>query len=128
MLYNLDKLQIASIVFMVEGPKDCETIGRHIHDPSIVATTTGGAMTWVDSCADDLVGKRVVLMPDNNLAGEAYADAVAQSLTQRGVTFTRISFDNVKDVSEYLATHSIRELLDKIGWFIQPEAEPVCEA
>jgi hypothetical protein len=45
MLYNLDKLQIASTVFMVEGPKDCETIGRHIHDPFIAATTTGGAMT-----------------------------------------------------------------------------------
>src|SRR6266851_3959508 len=65
MLYNLDKLQIADTIFMVEGPKDCETIGRHIHDPFIVATTTGGAGTWDDSCADDLVGKRVVLMPDN---------------------------------------------------------------
>jgi len=45
--------------------------------------------------------------------------------------YTRIRFaqDNVKDVSDYLATHSIRELWDKIGeWFIQPEPEPVVEA
>jgi 5S rRNA maturation endonuclease (ribonuclease M5) len=131
MLYNLDNLQIASTVFMVEGPKDCETIGRHVHDHTLVATTTGAAGTWVDHLAEDLIGKRVVLMPDNDAAGERYADAIAESLTKRGITFTRISFaeDGVNDVSDYLATHTIRELLDKIGeWFIQPEPEPVVEA
>jgi 5S rRNA maturation endonuclease (ribonuclease M5) len=116
MLYNLDKLQIADTVFMVEGPKDCETVGRHIHDPFIVATTTGSATTWVDDLADDLVGKRVVLMPDNDTAGEAYADTIAESLTKRGITFTRINFaeDGVNDVSDYLATHTVSALLDKI--------------
>jgi 5S rRNA maturation endonuclease (ribonuclease M5) len=130
MLYNLDKLQIADTIFMVEGPKDCETIARHIHDPFIVATTTGGAGTWVENLADDLVGKRVVLMPDNDTAGEAYADQIADTLTRRGIRFTRISFadENVKDASAYLVNHSIDDLLGKVGWFIPPEPEPVIQA
>jgi DNA primase len=76
------------------------------------------------------VNKRVVLMPDNNKAGEAYADQIAQSLSKRSITYTRISFadDDVKDVSDYLKIHSIGDLLDKVGWFIQPEPEPVGEA
>jgi DNA primase len=131
MLYNLDKLQIADTAFFVEGPKDCETVGHHINDYTVVATTTGGAGTWVDHLAEDLIGKRVVLMPDNDAAGEAYADAIVESLAKRSITFTRISFadDHVSDVTEYLQINTIRDLLDKIGeWFIQPLPEPVLEA
>ena len=88
-------------------------------------------MTWVDSLAKDLIGKRVVLMPDNDTAGETYADQIAESLTKRGITFTRISFadDHVNDVSDYLKIHSVRELLDKIEWFVLPPTgvEPVVE-
>lgn len=126
MLYNLSRLQFAKTVFLTEGEKDAETLMKSgLRDSSgheIVATTSGGADSWHDELADDLLGKRVIVDADE--AGARYGAAVALSLKRRGIEHRSLSFESssAKDVTDFLRLHSVAELCDRIGadWIITP--------
>jgi putative DNA primase/helicase len=109
-LYNLQevlKLAAGETLCVVEGEKDVETLRRL----GIVATTSPfGARSWRDDYAEPLLGKRVVLLPDNDPAGRRYAAAVAGSLRQAGQDPDLLRcvdlapfVDEKGDVSDFLA-------------------------
>jgi len=83
MLYRLSKVMRTvppDPVLLVEGEK-CVQAAEHI---GYTATTnSGGASGWLDALAEPLAGKAVVLMADDDPAGQKWGDAVRDSL--RGI-------------------------------------------
>jgi len=125
LLYNADLLQFAGTVVWVEGEKDADRVTcLHLIDQwghEIVGTTSGSATSWKDGHANALRNKRTIILPDSDQPGQQYADAIAESLTKRGIEFRTVSFapDGVNDVSDYLKTHTADDLIAKVGadWF-----------
>ncbi len=80
-LYNLPAIlkRPGEIVYVVEGEKDADTLSEF----GLLATTCqGSANGWLDEFATVLKGRRVVILPDNDDAGIAFARVVAVSLLQ----------------------------------------------
>lgn len=79
-LYRLPQLvaaDAAELVFVVEGEKDADTLARL----GLVATTNpGGAGKWRPEYNRYLNGRRVVILSDNDDAGERHAELVARCL------------------------------------------------
>jgi len=122
LLYNAFRLPFASTVILCEGEKDCETVmGLGLVDPhgiDVIGTTSGGADSWTDGLADDLTGKRVILIPDDDPAGDRYVDQVQQSLHSRAISHTVVSLHNTgaKDVSDFIASgRTAADLIALIG-------------
>ena len=133
-LYNLDVLRDAHMVCITEGEKDADTIARQkLYDDrgqEVIATTSGPATSWEDLFADDLRGKRVVLMPDADEAGKRYEEEVVASLNARNIEFRILSFADVgtKDVSEFIKHGGTGEdLVRRIGsdWVQTTEGSPI---
>jgi hypothetical protein len=109
---------------LCEGEKDADSVNdlglcpRAGGGGELLATTSGSASSWVDSLADDLVGKRVILMPHDDDDGAIYADKIIASLKLRQIEFRVVSFADVgaNDVSDFLAEgHTKEELVGRIG-------------
>jgi len=97
-LYHLPDIIRAPEVWFVEGEKDCD----NLWECGLVSTTSpGGAKAWKDEYAEPLIGKRVVLIPDNDEAGYAYMRDVASSLMGKAELSCVLLPD--KDVSDWLA-------------------------
>ena len=80
-LYGLPDLAAASVVFICEGEKAADA-ARSI---GLIATTSmNGSQSPELSNWTPLVGKTVVILPDNDEAGRKYADAVADILHRLG--------------------------------------------
>ena len=80
-LYRLPQVLAAvragEAVFLAEGEKDADALARL----GLVATTNpGGAAKWSDSYTNALAGADVVVLPDNDAAGERHAEQVATAL------------------------------------------------
>jgi putative DNA primase/helicase len=104
----------------VEGEKDADTVtnlqlGRW--PKLVVGVTSGGSGSWKPEFANHLIGKQVILVPDNDEAGERYAHAVEASLIAENIEYRRISFRGTgcKDISEYMAEHTVAELVELVG-------------
>lgn len=78
--YRLPELAAAdpaATVFIVEGEKDVEALVAL----GLVATcNAGGAGKWRPEFAEHLIGRHVVVLPDNDQPGRDHAESVAQSL------------------------------------------------
>jgi 5S rRNA maturation endonuclease (ribonuclease M5) len=115
-------------VAIVESEMDCERLEREflldVQNQTVVPTTMGGANYWEDKFANDLTGKRVIIIPDNDDAGRRCRDEIVVSLGKRKIEHTVIDFQpfNVKDVSKFLDAYSCNELKKLIGadWVTQP--------
>lgn len=112
--YRLPELLAApdAVVFVVEGEKDADRLASL----GLVGTcNAGGAGKWTDAHATHLSGRRVVILPDNDTAGQAHAQKVLKSL--RGIASdVRIvnlpGLPDKGDVSDWLdAGHDADELL-----------------
>jgi putative DNA primase/helicase len=90
-------------VFICEGEKDCDAL----HERKLIATTNpGGAGKWLPSMSTYLRGRDVVILPDNDPAGEAHAKDVADKLggIARSIRVVRLPDLPAKgDVSDWLA-------------------------
>lgn len=74
----IEAIKKAKKVYFVEGEKDVETL---IEKGKIATTIAGGAnQKWQDSFTDTLKGADVVIIPDNDKAGQEFATMVADSL------------------------------------------------
>ena len=134
LLYNLPRLKHARVVCICEGEKDCDTVMRLVlHDTGrgeVVATTSGNAESWADELADDLLGKKVVIMPDADEAGERYGAEIEASLKSRGIEYRIIGFNDAgsKDVSDFIASGGSKDdLVQRIGrdWVMADVASSV---
>jgi hypothetical protein len=75
--YNLPEIVNAELVYVVEGEKDVETLKAF----GLPATCNPfGAGKWRDEFSNWFSGKTAVILPDNDEAGKAHAQAVAASL------------------------------------------------
>ena len=74
-LYNLPKLidNPDDIVFIVEGEKDCDNLSLI---GAVGITNFDGAGKWEDSYNEWLVGRNVVIVPDNDRAGREHMNLV----------------------------------------------------
>ncbi len=91
-------------IFVVEGEKDADALVA-LRYPA----TTGpmGAGKWKDSYSDVLAGAEVVILPDNDDAGRAHAQAVASSLYAKNAAVRILALPGLPekgDVSDWLAT------------------------
>ena len=89
-------------VFIVEGEKDVDrlaSVGAH------ATCNAGGAGKWKDEHSEFLRAADVIILPDNDKAGEEHAEKVARSL--KGIAYRirilrLITLDRKGDVSDWL--------------------------
>ena len=127
-IYNLPEVaegvKTKQTVYIVEGEKDAET-ARGL---GLVATTSGGANTWgrVTPYVGYFAGADVVVLPDNDRAGDGYANDVAASLvgTARGVKVLKLkdlmpSLPEGGDLTDYIEAggtkDEVTEALDRVN-------------
>ena len=118
-----DHLQRAQTVIMVEGEKDADTVTNlQLMDGKatnrVIGVTSGSASSWEPVLAKSLLGKRVIILPDDDAAGTAYANEIEQSLKDEGITdYRRVSFSGTgcKDVTDYMQSHNETDLIRLIG-------------
>ncbi|MBQ3183981.1 MAG: hypothetical protein IJB57_09980 [Clostridia bacterium] len=107
-LYRLNELIDSNMIYIVEGEKDVDTM----FDLGYTATTSpkGAGGKWEPEYNDHLSGKDIVIISDNDEAGEKYAKTVKEGLVScaasiRVVPSTAI-FDKVPhkgDISDILS-------------------------
>ena len=116
-LYRLPELAGQQTVYVVEGKRDAEALAAL----GIPATTNaGGAGKWTDDYTAQLTAagvERVVILPDNDRAGQDHARVVAKSCLVAGLTVKLIQLAGLPpkgDVSGWLATGHTREALAEL--------------
>lgn len=99
-------------VFVVEG----EQCADALIEAGLVATTShGGAGKWLDAHAQHLVGRNVVVMPDNDEVGLRHANTVIVSLWGKANQIKRVDLPGLPDkgdVVDYLREHTLGELVE----------------
>lgn len=76
-LYNLKSVLESDPIYLCEGEKDAETI---ISTGLCGTTNHAGAKSWKAELSDQLKGKTVVIVPDNDDAGRARVKKVSAAL------------------------------------------------
>lgn len=123
-LYHLPEVLAAikdKTIYIVEGEKDVDTLVSH----GLTATTiSGGASSkWSDEVVALLEGGNFVIIPDNDPPGLKYAEYVANRLLPIEATIKLVYLSKGKDVTDYLETQPISNLLflAKIAPFYIPK-------
>lgn len=125
-LYRLPELLRADpseTVWICEGEKDVEALRRL----GLVATTNAmGAGKWRKEYAEQLAGRRCVVLPDNDDPGRAHAQAVLATLPGARILVLP-GLPEKGDVSDWLAAGGTKEKLIELaaglGETIRPPAE-----
>lgn len=112
--YHLDEFSLVDQVYLVEGEKDVETL----RDQGIVATTnSGGVNGWLPTLAKYFSGKHIIILPDQDRAGYAWAQRALSDLHGGAASLKRIDlpgleFGSGSDVTDWFnAGHTKEELL-----------------
>jgi putative DNA primase/helicase len=94
-LHGADEIGNADVVLLVEGEKAREA--AHELGIPAVGTVTGASGTPGDASLLPLVGKRIVLWPDNDDDGRRHMDRIAERLTALGQPAEKIQVVVWKD-------------------------------
>jgi DNA primase len=119
-LYRLPEVLEASIVFLVEGEKDVETLRSY----GFVATTCAGGVnaSWLPQYTDALRSCEVILIPDADLPGQKRVWQIAQALFGEVQRLILWDPEDGKDITDWFARgHGEIELIAQI------EAEEVSQ-
>jgi hypothetical protein len=124
--YRLPEL-IASTgpIYIPGGEKDVESLAKH----GLTATTNaGGEGNWKPEFNEYLRGRDVVILEDNDAKGQKHGKVVSESLHGVAKSLKIIRFPDTPkghDVSDYLETHNLDDLLKKIqdAQFYKPVKE-----
>lgn len=118
-LYRLPELLASKRgpVFIVEGEKDVE----RLTSLRLVATTNPGGASksltkskWQDAYNQFLIGRAVVILPDNDETGRNHAQQVARSLSGKATAIKILELPGIPekgDVSEWLNKGGTRDKL-----------------
>jgi 5S rRNA maturation endonuclease (ribonuclease M5) len=128
-LYKLPEVITAKNLIVVEGERDADNLttalaGKFPH--LAVTTSPRGAGKWLDDFALYTAGKQVLVIPDNDKPGRDHAARIALSCLRyaQGVKIVELpELPEHGDVSDFLKTHSVADLLDlakKTKWW-KPE-------
>jgi len=113
-LYRLHELVRAKVVVLVEGEKDADNLSKLCSSHSMSVTTApNGAESWVAEYGKDFAGKKVIIIPDQDAPGLAYAEQAAKDIAPHALCVRIVNLP-VKDVSDYLADHTPAELKNLI--------------
>jgi hypothetical protein len=126
----LEAIALERPIFIPEGEKDVETLRRHGLDATC---NSGGAGKWRAEFADHFAGADVVILPDNDDAGRAHADAVARSLTSKAARVRILALPGLEpkgDVSDWFSAggkvEQFNALVEKAAnWQPTKEADAV---
>ena len=77
-IYKLNQIKGANLIFWVEG----EAVADALSKLGLVATTSGSATSQSSADLEPLSGKAVRIWPDNDIAGQSHASAVADLLKE----------------------------------------------
>ena len=124
-LYNLPEVITANTVAITEGEKDADNLAplgkllsEKFPNTRFAATTNfDGAGKWLPQYSAYLTGKQVMIFEDNDQPGREHAALAAASVSPsaRSVRVIRLpGLPEKGDVSDYLAAHSVEELLAEI--------------
>tara|TARA_B100001964_G_scaffold148276_1_gene163388 strand:- start:668 stop:2809 length:2142 start_codon:yes stop_codon:yes gene_type:complete len=114
-LYRLPELiNSTGQVFIVGGEKDVETLRTH----DLTATTNdNGEGNWRSEFNQFLKDRDVVILEDNDEKGRKHGKAVSQQLkgVAKSIRFVKFpELDKGGDVTDFLASHSVDDLLRKL--------------
>lgn len=112
-LYRLPEVLEAPIVFVVEGERDVETL----RDYGFVATTNAGGAkaSWAPQYTEALIGREVILIPDNDPPGRKRVLHIARALLGKVARLVLLELEGAKDVSEWFGQgHSELELIAQL--------------
>jgi hypothetical protein len=122
--YRLPELLASAsyaIVFICEGEKDADNVASH----GLIATTNvGGANNWQPEISEHFRGRQVVILPDNDEAGEQRVIDVAEKLDGIARTVRVLRLPDLPpkgDVSDYLEAGGTAEELEQMTAFHTPE-------
>ncbi len=118
MIYKLPELLAADTsdtVYVVEGEKDADQLAAL----GLVTTTNPqGAGKWREEYTAPLVGRRVVILPDNDKAGSDHVRMAARSLIGKASSVKVLELPGLPlkgDVSDYLAHGGARDSLIELA-------------
>ena len=90
-LYNLDRLaeRPKAVVIVTEGEKAADAAGRLLPD-HVVVTSPNGSKSAAKADWSRLAGRRVVIWPDADAAGAAYAEDASRLAREAGAAFVAV--------------------------------------
>lgn len=122
-LYNLPAIKNSDYVFLVEGEKDVETMKR-LCQPAV--SGANGAAKWEDHYAQALQGKKVMIIPDNDQPGRAYAVKAATALkgTAKSVHIMNLAeiwpeIPEKADITDYINAKGQTGVAELMNYFDQ---------
>jgi 5S rRNA maturation endonuclease (ribonuclease M5) len=118
-LYNSDDVKAAQDVIVCEGEKAADELNAwlksgDVYGESVATTNPMGADMWRDHLSDELTGKDVFVLPDNDEPGRRHAAKIAQSLTGKAASIKVVELSGLPekgDVVEYFANGKTLENL-----------------
>lgn len=114
----------AQHVYITEGEKDCDHL-RKLGSGFGCCVTAGGASDWQDDFAKYFKGLKVVILRDNDAAGEKSSDRILNSLKKYAFFVKIVNPSRLEkgDVTDYLTreggtAESLKALCDQVdGYF-----------
>jgi putative DNA primase/helicase len=114
-LTELVKVTSDATIYIVEGEKDADNLAG----VGLVSTCNpGGAGKWRNSFAEFFANRDVVILPDNDDAGRAHAEAVASNIVTAAKRVRVLALPGLPekgDVSDWLAAGGTREQLERLA-------------
>lgn len=123
-LYNLPGITSSEYLVFVEGEKCAQAL----IDMGIPATTTMGGANMSPGKTDltPVAGKHITIWPDNDAAGEKYAEAMKKALEQAGAASIKILQPPPDKPPKWDAADAVAEGMD-IAAFLKGGSQPVNE-
>ena len=122
-LYNLPDVLVANEISVTEGEKDADNVTsafRKLGQPDLrFAATTNfdGAGKWNEDYNQYFLGKRVVILADNDDVGKQHAERVAAAVYPYAAGVRVVHLPGLPehgDVSDFLKNHTAQKLLAEI--------------
>lgn len=112
-LYRLPQISVAQRVVITEGEKDVETLVSLGYEATC---NPGGAGKWLEGYTETLVGKEIIIIPDNDEPGRKHAELVSKSLSGKAKSIKIVNVPvEYKDISEWVsADKDAKENLEKL--------------
>jgi hypothetical protein len=111
----IDGVRTGQTIYHLEGPKDVETARETL---GVVATTSGSVTSWRPEFRSHYIGANVVIVPDNDDEGRAYAETVARDLSRvaKSVKILHLpDLDHKGDLTDWLDSGHTKEEFFRIA-------------
>jgi RecA-family ATPase/5S rRNA maturation endonuclease (ribonuclease M5) len=120
-------------VVFCEGEKDADNVREKLDLPATTIAT--GSNAWRDEYADSFFGLNVVILPDNDKPGKAFAKKVANAIYEKAQSVKIVNLPDLEekgDVSDWIENGGTREQLIRLidetpEWQLTDETEELNE-